>query len=247
MYVYMLQSLYGCKKNLSFEWIFMIETQMQRTSETKSGKHRPKTQAERTAETRTRLIEAAEKIFARDGFQAAKLEEIASEAGYTRGALYANFEGKEELFIALIGHETERRMAAAQRVVSNLTSQSSSQTARYQALKAGYLRSMTNQTWNVLFIEFKLFVLRHPDLKAQVTEMQTKAFATVAKTLEQIFACSDSKPPVSPLAAGMALGALANTLGIDLMIGDALSEKEKEKLLNLFYDALTGNSMHRGG
>jgi AcrR family transcriptional regulator len=243
----MLQSLYGCKKNLSFEWIFMIETQMQRTSETKSGKHRPKTQAERTAETRTRLIEAAEKIFARDGFQAAKLEEIASEAGYTRGALYANFEGKEELFIALIGHETERRMAAAQRVVSNLTSQSSSQTARYQALKAGYLRSMTNQTWNVLFIEFKLFVLRHPDLKAQVTEMQTKAFATVAKTLEQIFACSDSKAPVSPLAAGMALGALANTLGIDLMIGDALSEKEKEKLLNLFYDALTGNSMHRGG
>jgi AcrR family transcriptional regulator len=243
----MLRSLYGCKKNLSFEWIFMIETQMQRTSGTKSGKHRPKTQAERTAETRTRLIEAAEKIFARDGFQAAKLEEIASEAGYTRGALYANFEGKEELFIALIGHETERRMAAAQRVVSNLTSQSSSQTARYEALKAGYLRSMTNQTWNVLFIEFKLFVLRHPDLKAQVTEMQTKAFATVAKTLEQIFACSDSKPPVSPLAAGMALGALANTLGIDLMIGDALSEKEKEKLLNLFYDALTGNSMHRGG
>jgi AcrR family transcriptional regulator len=243
----MLRSLYGCKKNLSFEWIFMIETQMQRTSGTKSGKHRPKTQAERTAETRTRLIEAAEKIFARDGFQAAKLEEIASEAGYTRGALYANFEGKEELFIALIGHETERRMAAAQRVVSNLTSQSSSQTARYQTLKTGYLRSMTNQTWNVLFIEFKLFVLRHPDLKAQVTEMQTKAFATVAKTLEQIFACSDSKPPVSPLAAGMALGALANTLGIDLMIGDALSEKEKEKLLNLFYDALTGNSMHRGG
>jgi AcrR family transcriptional regulator len=247
MYVYMLQSLYGCKKNLSFEWIFMIETQMQRTSGTKSGKHRPKTQAERTAETRTRLIEAAEKIFARDGFQAAKLEEIASEAGYTRGALYANFEGKEELFIALIGHETERRMAAAQRVVSNLTSQSSSQTARYQALKAGYLRSMTNQTWNVLFIEFKLFVLRHPDLKAQVTEMQTKAFATVAKTLEQIFACSDSKPPVSPLAAGMALGALANTLGIDLMIGDALSQKEMEKLLNLFYDALSGNSVQRGG
>jgi AcrR family transcriptional regulator len=226
---------------------FMIKTQMRRTSGKKSGKHRPKTQAERTAETRTRLIEAAEKIFARDGFQAAKLEEIASEAGYTRGALYANFESKEELFIALIGHETERRMAIAQSVVSNLTSQSSSQTARYQALRGGYLRSMMNQTWNILFIEFKLFVLRHPELKSQVTEMQTKAFATVAQTLEQIFACSDSKPPVSPLAAGMALAALANTLGIDLMIGDALSQKEMEKLLNLFYDALSGNSVQRGG
>jgi hypothetical protein len=106
---------------------------------------------------------------------------------------------------------------------------------------------MMNQTWNILFIEFKLFVLRHPELKSQVTEMQTKAFATVAQTLEQIFACSDSKPPVSPLAAGMALAALANTLGIDLMIGDALSQKEMEKLLNLFYDALSGNSVQRGG
>jgi AcrR family transcriptional regulator len=247
MYVYMLESFYGCKKNLSFEGIFMIEPQPGPIAKKKTVKHEPKTQAERAAESRARLIEAAEKIFARDGFQAAKLEEIASEAGYTRGAFYANFESKEELFIALIGHETERRMAIARHFASNLTSVPSSRTARYQALRAGYLRSMIHRTWNVLFIEFKLFVLRHPELKSKVTEMQTKAFATMAETLEQVFASSNSKPPVSPLAAGMALGALANTLGIDLIIGDALSQREMEKILNVFYDALTGNSVQRGG
>jgi hypothetical protein len=49
------------------------------------------------------------------------------------------------------------------------------------------------------------------------------------------------------LAAGMALGALANSLGIDLIVGDAISENEVKKLLNVFYDALTGNSVQRGG
>jgi AcrR family transcriptional regulator len=56
---------------------------------------------ERAQATRARLIQAAERIFARDGFAAAKLEEIAAEAGYTRGAFYANFDSKEDLFLAL--------------------------------------------------------------------------------------------------------------------------------------------------
>ena len=58
---------------------------------------------ERAEVTRARLIQAAEKIFARDGFEAAKLEEIAADAGYTRGAFYANFDSKEDLFLALAG------------------------------------------------------------------------------------------------------------------------------------------------
>src|SRR5437016_12354998 len=51
--------------------------------------------------TRTRLLEAAKRVFARRGFHAASLEEIAREAGATTGAIYSNFAGKEELFLAL--------------------------------------------------------------------------------------------------------------------------------------------------
>ena len=46
----------------------------------------PSRQAMRTAETRKKLLAAAARIFARDGFEAARLEEIAFSAGYTRGA-----------------------------------------------------------------------------------------------------------------------------------------------------------------
>src|SRR6516164_38206 len=70
---------------------------------------------ERTEITRARLIQSAEKVFARDGFEAAKLEEIAADAGYTRGAFYANFDSKEDLFFALLEREVETRIGALER------------------------------------------------------------------------------------------------------------------------------------
>src|SRR5215813_7956123 len=73
---------------------------------------------ERSEATRARLIRAAEKIFARDGFEAAKLEEIAAEAGYTRGAFYANFESKEDLFFALLEQEITTRIETVRKNVA---------------------------------------------------------------------------------------------------------------------------------
>ena len=77
-------------------------------------KLRPERRATRSAPeiTRARLIQSAEKVFARDGFEAAKLEEIATDAGYTRGAVYANFDSKEDLFFALLEREISSRIAA---------------------------------------------------------------------------------------------------------------------------------------
>ncbi|HEX3436572.1 MAG TPA: TetR/AcrR family transcriptional regulator [Pseudacidobacterium sp.] len=187
--------------------------------------------AERTAQTRARLLEAGEKIFARDGFEAAKLEEIATEAGYTRGAFYANFASKEDLFIALLAEEVERRMARASQLA-----RATKPTA--QILRENYIQSLKNKTWNVLFIEYKLFILRHPEFKEKVTEMQAKAFATTSIVLEEIYRGAGIKLPVSTLAAAISLAAVANTLGIDLMIGKAITEKEVDTILGLFFDAL---------
>src|SRR6202163_3891747 len=67
-------------------------------------------QAERTEATRRKLLAAADRIFARDGFEAARLEDIAAGAGYTRGAFYAHFEGKEEIFFALLEQWVRQRI-----------------------------------------------------------------------------------------------------------------------------------------
>ena len=52
--------------------------------------------------TRTRLIDASERLFVRKGFDDASAEEISETAGYSRGAFYSNFDNKEQVFLAVI-------------------------------------------------------------------------------------------------------------------------------------------------
>ncbi len=58
--------------------------------------------SERKAATRARLLDAAARVYARRGFAGATLEEVAAEAGFTKGAVYAHFGSKENLLLALL-------------------------------------------------------------------------------------------------------------------------------------------------
>src|SRR5215210_4606116 len=73
---------------------------------------RPKrlTRVERKAETREALLDAAGQVFARRGFHGAAVDDVAAEAGFSTGALYSNFDGKEDLFLALLAREIERQV-----------------------------------------------------------------------------------------------------------------------------------------
>ena len=63
---------------------------------------RPRTQAERRARTRAALLEAGARGVSRYGYGNVILEKVAAEAGYTRGALYHQFSGKDELAVAVV-------------------------------------------------------------------------------------------------------------------------------------------------
>ena len=70
---------------------------------------RPPTRAERQAQTRQELLDAAARVFVRRGLQGSTVQEISAEAGYTRGAFYSNFKSKEELFIELLHQQVYTR------------------------------------------------------------------------------------------------------------------------------------------
>ncbi|RDH79147.1 TetR/AcrR family transcriptional regulator [Mycolicibacterium moriokaense] len=63
---------------------------------------RPRTQAQRRARTRAALLEAGARGFSRYGYGNLVLEKVAADAGYTRGALYHLFAGKEDLAVAVV-------------------------------------------------------------------------------------------------------------------------------------------------
>lgn len=71
------------------------------------------TRAERQAQTREALIGVARELFLRDGFAATSLDRVAVEAGFSKGAVYSNFSGKEELGVAVLDDLHTEQVAAA--------------------------------------------------------------------------------------------------------------------------------------
>src|SRR3974377_1753326 len=103
-------------------------------------------QQERTEVSRAGLIQSAQKIFARDGFEAAKLEEIATAAGYTRGAFYANFESKEDLFFALLEKEISHRIAALEKEMAKFRDPE----AKLKAMREFFLSKTLDRRWDMV-------------------------------------------------------------------------------------------------
>src|SRR5271170_6917338 len=71
----------------------------------------------RTEETQSRILDAAQAVFSEQGFEKTQLEEVAARAGYTRGAIYAHYSSKEDLFLALMEHRVLTRFTAIRQVI----------------------------------------------------------------------------------------------------------------------------------
>jgi len=194
-----------------------------------------RTQQERTEATRARLLKAAEEIFFRDGFEAAKLEEIAARAGYTRGAFYANFASKEDLFLAMLEKEALDRLTDVRAAIGSLQPAG----AKRAALREYMLESLQDRVWAVLFTEFRLFALRRPELKTKLANMHRRIFSAVTSTLAEVFDSTGKKLPMPALALAVSLGGLANILELDRLVSNAVNESEIATALGLLFDAAT--------
>ncbi len=107
--------------------------------------------------TRDALVAAAAAAFRRHGYHQASAEAIAADAGFTRGALYANFAGKEGLFLAVM----EREFAARFETLS---------TARNpDAFARLYLKAVDEDPeWSLALLEFTIHAARTPGLRDQL-------------------------------------------------------------------------------
>lgn len=66
---------------------------------------------------RRKILSEAKGIFARKGFYATTMDEIAAEAGFSKGAIYVHFKSKEELFLCLINEESERLKGKLEEII----------------------------------------------------------------------------------------------------------------------------------
>jgi AcrR family transcriptional regulator len=114
--------------------------------------------------TRDALVTSARQVFATRGFHAASLEEIAEAAGFTRGAIYSNFQNKEELFFAVL----DRRVAIQLAGFQDLFEQAGSPSAvTNEDVVRAWRRFVDGDDpeWTALNLEFRLYALRNPDVR----------------------------------------------------------------------------------
>src|SRR5580698_6593937 len=104
------------------------------------------TREESRAQTRATLIAVGRKHFLRDGLGGAVAEKIAEDAGYSRGALYSNFDGKEDLFLAVIREEQGRRAEALQSIFN----EEPSAKERLRKVRDAIAGLLTDPDWIVL-------------------------------------------------------------------------------------------------
>lgn len=141
----------------------------------------PNKHQEKTAETKRVLLKSARLIFARDGFEACRIADIAVAAGHTRGAFYAHFESKAELFFALLQQEVDKHAARIRTLLEGRETVED----RVAALRDYYARCIADRDWGMLVLEFKLFAARHPKLRPQLAAIHRRIRASM--NLEVIY------------------------------------------------------------
>jgi AcrR family transcriptional regulator len=133
-------------------------------------------------QTRERVVAAAEKIFARRGYHRATVDEIASEAGFTIGALYSNFAGKEDLFLAIADRQVEERVAEVAAMGDVAAGDEPSKDAAEQ-LRAFLER---DPEWPLLFYEFWSLSVRNAELQGELAKRRDAIRDALAETLERV-------------------------------------------------------------
>ncbi len=159
------------------------------------------THAQRKQRTRADLVATARTVFVERGFHGASLDEIAERAGYSKGAVYSNFAGKDDLFLAVLDAQFEQRA----RVLADVIFDEEGLEDSYRAVARSMVAADEGEPgWTPLLLEFWAHASRRPALRAAVSERRERFFDIAAGLIEELVRGTASgsryRPTRSPAA-----------------------------------------------
>jgi AcrR family transcriptional regulator len=143
------------------------------------------TRGESRVRTRELVLDSALTIFRRDGFHQASIDEIAEEAGFSRGAVYSSFANKEQLFLALHDREAQQRV---QLIAERLLEDGTLKDAALTAARTFYERHLADPGWSLLMAEFAVHAARNPDVARRFREQDHVLREASTKLIAEICA-----------------------------------------------------------
>ncbi len=204
-----------------------------RLEEESLNKHQAKTE-----ETRGKLLKSARKIFAQVGFEAARLEDIASDAGHTRGAFYAHFSSKEDLFFALL----EQQIYIQLEHVQTIMDAQKTRRAKLQVLRDHYVTKLSDPNWSMLMLEFKMFAIRRPKMRARLAAAHREMRASVRiQGISELISAQGSRQGVSEDGVRVILESFLQCLILQMSYDPlSLSGDDATAALGKVFDLLVG-------
>jgi AcrR family transcriptional regulator len=171
--------------------------------------------AEQNDRNRVLLLAAARRVFLARGYYAATLEQIADEAGFSKGVVYSRFASKADMFLALLEDRIAERgaqNAAAARALAGSGSFAALLDLAQQAERAA-------PGWRLLVTEFRIHAAREPELNRRYAALHARAVEGIANALTVISERGGQSLPFPPrqlaefllaIDTGLALEQVAN-------------------------------------
>jgi AcrR family transcriptional regulator len=138
---------------------------------------------ERRQLTRAQLLDAAERIFARDGFRGASVEAIAEEAGYSHGAIYSNFKGKDDLFLVLVEERIDAQLA---RVYEAADTELSRGSEPLEAARRFVAMLQHERDTFLLLVDFWNRAVRDPEAAHRFAERHARMRTLIGRIVEGV-------------------------------------------------------------
>ena len=194
------------------------------------------TRKEKQAQTRACLMHSAASVFSRRGLQHASIDEVAENAGFTKGAFYANFKSKEELFLAMLDERFTKRIEDIERVIAS--EGSAPQKARRGGDNFAQMLS-ADPGWQRLFFEFTAYAARDEDFREELVTRYRAMRDRIADALAADAHGSDAEKALSTRQLARALCVMGNGFALEkLLEGDEVPDELYGTMLMVFFAGL---------
>ena len=150
--------------------------------------------AEQNERNRALVLEAARRVFLNRGYHTATLDEIADEAGFSRGVVQSRFGNKADLFLALLEERIAERAAQNARLAEGLSGAEGMRVLREHAAR----RNRAELDWGLLLIEFRVHAARDPDLSRRYAALHACTRQALAGVITDVYRCAGQPPPFPP-------------------------------------------------
>jgi AcrR family transcriptional regulator len=150
--------------------------------------------AEQNERNRALVLAAARRVFLARGYHAAALDEIADEAGFSRGVVQSRFGNKADLFLALLEERIAERAAQNARLAEGLGGAEGMRVLREHAAR----RNRAELDWGLLLIEFRVHAARDQELSRRYMALHARTRQALAEVITDVHRRAGQPPPFPP-------------------------------------------------